>query len=325
MKKALLYLFIPFLALLNSGFAQTNITLNIHHKLGDEDFALSTVTTNNMGSTYDFTRLEYYVAEISLVHDGGQETPVTDLYLLVDASEETSVELGDFPIDQLEAIRFHVGVDEASNHNDPTLYHSSHPLAPQWPSMHWGWAFGYRFAALEGNSGSNLAQIWQIHALENENYFQTEVALNLAAADNAIAIDLDADYTRALENIDLDSGPIVHGGYGEAKETLRNFQSYVFSPSGLVSSTEQVSSVQDLQIFPNPAPVGSNVQLQIQSETATGTYSVRVSNAQGQQVLFLPQLPANTSQSLPPLPAGIYLLTIEEKGQLISSRKLVVQ
>lgn len=318
-------LLLLFLGSVSFTYAQTNVQLNIHHKLGGEDFVMNTTATNNLGHSFDFTRLEYYIAELSLIHDGGQETPVTDLYILADAAEETHVELGDFELTNLEAIRFHVGVDEANNHGDPTLWHSSHPLSPQWPSMHWGWTSGYRFVAFEGNSGANMSEIWQIHALEDENYFQTEIEVELTASNDELVIHLDADYIRALENIELDSGPIVHGGYGEAKETLRNFQDYVFTPSGVVSSTSELSLAHQLRVFPNPATAGTVPQFMLETAKIGDTYDAQVTNVQGQMVRHFSGLSAQEVVPLPNLEAGVYFIQFYQAGNLLASQKLVVQ
>lgn len=303
--------------------AQTNVTLNIHHKLGNEAFAMETTATNNVGSTFNFTRLEYYIAEISLIHDGGQETLMDDIYMLVDATEETSEFLGSLAITNIEAIRLHVGVNEAVNHLDPTLYHSSHPLAPQNPSMHWGWASGYRFGAFEGRSGSALNQAWELHPLDDDNYFQTEVPLDLAIVDNELIIDLDADYIRAVENIDLDSGPLVHGGYGEAVVSLRNFQDYVFSPSSLVNSNEEALAINAFKVYPNPGTTkAANIFIATDTEEV---YQLQVTNTQGQLVRQLTQVRSNTEIDLGLETAGLYFLSLHQNGKQVMTEKLVIQ
>ncbi len=322
MKTRLLSLFV----LLCAGLmlpAQTNVTLNIHHKLGGDAFAMETSVTNNIGSTFDYTRLEYYIAEISLIHNGGQETMIEDRYMLVDATEETSEFLGNLAVTDIEAIRFHIGVNEGKNHTDPTTYHSSHPLSPQFPSMHWGWASGYRFGAFEGNSGVSMNQIWQIHALEDENYFMTEVALDLAIVDNELTIDLDADYIRALENINLNSGPITHGGYGDAKKSLRNFQDYVFTPSSLVNSNEEALAINAFKVYPNPGTTkAANVFIATDTDEV---YQLLVTNAQGQLVRQLTQVRSNTEIDLGLETAGLYFLSLQQNGKMVMTEKLVIQ
>jgi len=236
MKKQLLGLVVLLLFLSITGFAQNSVQLNIHHKLGVTDFALETSAQNNLEHDLQFSRLQYYISEITLVHDGGMETPINFVWILVNAAESTQVDLGDYNIDSLEMIKFHVGVDKNHNHLDPATYQASHPLAPQFPSMHWGWASGYRFIALEGTAGPNLDQTFELHGLDDDNYFETSIPLNVIASNNEIVVNLDADYTRALEDIAVNAGVIVHGDDAEAKQSLENFRDYVFSPSSVYTS-----------------------------------------------------------------------------------------
>jgi hypothetical protein len=303
--------------------AQTNVTLNIHHKLGDEAFAMETSTTNNVGSTFYYSRLEYYIAEISLIHDGGQETMIENTYLLVDAAEETSKFLGNLAITNIEAIRFHIGVDEAKNHLDPTIHHSSHPLAPQNPSMHWGWVAGYRFGAFEGRSGSALNQTWELHPLDDDNYFQTEVLLDFAIVGDELTIDLDANYVRAVEDIDLDSGPLIHGGYGLAVVSLHNFRDYVFTASSLVNSNEEAVAINAFKVYPNPGSIkAANIFVATDTDEV---YQLRVTNAQGQLVRQLAQVRSNTEVDLGLETAGLYFLSLQQNGKVVMTEKLVIQ
>ena len=73
--------------------------------------------------------------------------------------------LGSHDITTLESVRFGVGRSE-HNHLDPSAYPGDHPLAPQLPSMHWGWASRYfhRFG-MEGWAGEGFLKL-QIHAWE---------------------------------------------------------------------------------------------------------------------------------------------------------------
>ncbi|WP_020537433.1 MbnP family protein [Lewinella cohaerens] len=320
MKTHLLFVFL--LASLMTQ-AQINVTLNIHHKLGDEAFAMETSATNNIGSTFYYSRLDYYIAEISLIHDDGQETMIEDLYMLVDATEETSEFLGNLDITNIEAIRFHIGVDEAKNHLDPTIYHSSHPLAPQNPSMHWGWVSGYRFGAFEGRSGSALNQTWELHPLDDDNYFQTEVPLDLAITGDELTIDLDANYVRAVEDIDLDSGPLIHGGYGLAVVSLHNFRDYVFTPSALINSNEEALAINAFKVYPNPGTTkAANIFIATDTDEV---YQLQVTNAQGQLVRQMAQVHSNNEIDLGLKTAGLYFLSLQQNGKVVMTERLVIQ
>ena len=162
------------LTLLNYGFlqilAQNEVVFNIHQKMGEQSFQFNVPVKNNLGNDFEFTRLQYYISEISIIHDGGQKTDVEDFWLLVSADQDVSASLGVFNIEEVEAIHFYIGVDPGHNHANPADYPTGHPLAPQNPSMHWGWASGYRFIALEGKGSENLNQVVQLHGLWDDNY-----------------------------------------------------------------------------------------------------------------------------------------------------------
>ena len=82
MKKSLL-IAISFLMFSMSSYAQNNVQFKINHKLGDADFAMETGAKNNIDHDFEVTRLEYYISEISITHDGGTETTIEDLWMLM--------------------------------------------------------------------------------------------------------------------------------------------------------------------------------------------------------------------------------------------------
>ena len=319
MKKLLLIASV-FLMFNMSGFAQNNIQFNINHKLGDADFAMETAAKNNLDNDFEVTRLEYYISEISITHDGGTETTIEDLWILVDVNQDTQIDLGDHDITTVEKVSFSTGVDPDYNHLDPASYQPSHPLAPQSPSMHWGWAAGYRFVAFEGNGGSAFNQLFELHGLEDDNYFQTEIALDVTADNNEILISLDADYTRALEDINVNSGVIVHGGYGAAKQCLENFRDFVFSSASETTATIDFSEVSKFEIFPNPTKGNATLAL----EASEGlTYQVSVTDILGKQVLFFNEISSNSTVDLQLSESGFYFVNLIKEGQAVITKKLI--
>lgn len=320
MKKSLLF-FTAFLILSLSSFAQNDIQFNIHHKLGDGPFVMNSTTTNNLNNTYQFNRLDYYISEISIVHDGGIETKMEDLWVFVSTRQTTEVELGNHNINEVEGVNLHIGVDADHNHLDPSTYDVGHPLAPKNPSMHWGWAGGYRFIAVEGHGGSDLSQLFQLHTLGDDNYFKTEVSLTAIAENGAIEINLDADYTRMLENIDVDSGVIIHGEDQEARLAVENFRDYVFSPSSLVNATVDFSEVNSLQLFPNPSDDGAATFMVEATENLT--YEVTISDVLGRTIQRFNTVPSNTAIDLNLNQSGLYFVNLIKNGQTIMTKKLV--
>ena len=88
MKKNIL--FIALLAASTLLSAQNNISLQINHKLGANDFEFNTESENDLGETFDVIRIEYYLSSIVVYHDGGSMTAIEDLYILANGSETTT-------------------------------------------------------------------------------------------------------------------------------------------------------------------------------------------------------------------------------------------
>ena len=303
-----------------SSYAQNNVQFKINHKLGDADFAMETGAKNNIDHDFEVTRLEYYISEITITHDGGTETTIEDLWILVDADQDTQVDLGDHDINAVEKVSFSTGVDPDHNHLDPASYQASHPLAPKFPSMHWGWAAGYRFVAFEGNGGSAFNQLFQLHGLEDDNYFQTEIELDIVADNNEVLLNLDADYTRALEDINVNSGVIVHGGYGEAKQCLENFRDFVFSPVSETTSTIDFSEVSKFEVFPNPANGTAILALETNQDLI---YQVAVTDILGKQIMFFDEVNSNSTINLDLDDAGFYFVNLIKEGHPVITKKLI--
>ena len=60
------------------GFAQTELVFNIQHKLNAYDFEINEPGMTNDSVVFTVSRLQYYVSEISVEHDGGQITAFPD-------------------------------------------------------------------------------------------------------------------------------------------------------------------------------------------------------------------------------------------------------
>jgi len=318
--KKLILISITFLMFNMSSSAQNNIQLRINHKLGDANFEMGTAAKNNLGNDLKFNRLQYYISEITIIHDGGTETVFDEVWVLAEASKATQVDLGNSDINSVEMVKLHVGVDPDYNHLDPASYPALHPLAPKNPSMHWGWASGYRFAALEGDGGSNFDQPFQLHGLGDTNYFTTEIPLTMEATNNEVIINIDADYTRALEDIDVSSGVIVHGDYGKAKQSLENFRDYVFTASGETTSTIDFSEVEKFAVFPNPASGNATLALEANQDL---TYQVSVTNILGKQVMFFDAVNSNSTIDIALTETGFYFINLIKEGQTVLTKKLI--
>ncbi len=311
-----------------SSFGQNNVVLNIHHLLGEEAIGTEVEAKNNIDHDFKVERLQYYISEISIIHDGGSETLIEELWVLVDALARSEndvnlvkVDLGTHNISQVEKIKFHIGVDSVHNHLDPASYDSWHPLAPQFPSMHWGWAAGYRFVAFEGKGSRLFNQVFELHGLDDSNYYTTEVEISTSANDGQIVINLDADYERAMEDINVNAGPIVHGTAFEARECLENFRDHVFTPSEITSSTIDQNLIKDLRIFPNPVSDGS-IQIKFDHED---NFQMSIKTIDGKELQFWNNVSDGQILDLSKISSGTYLVYLMKEGSFVAVEKLMIK
>lgn len=252
--KNLIQLFVVIFISTQFSNAQTDVNLEINHTLNSSTSVMNTIEVNNLNQEFKITRLQYYVTGISVIHDGAQVLPISlDTVALINVSNEqtTTIPLGNLNVSSIEGVKFNIGVYAPVNNENPAQWPAGHPLAPQNPSMHWGWASGYRFVAFEGTAGNNFSQLWQFHGLGNGNYFEIDPVMvpseNIAGVET---IKVEANYVNALKDLSISQGLISHGETGEAREVLLNFQSDVFGVTPSASINEYFAN--DVIIFPNP-------------------------------------------------------------------------
>lgn len=309
-----------FLLFTLASTAQITTELRIYHKLGTQEFQFNTTTQSSTNQDYQITRLQYYLTKFTVIHDGGQETIVDQATVALINGEDGTysvVELGALNLTNVEGVKFHIGVHSPVNNEDPSLYPSDHPLAPQSPSMHWGWASGYRFLVYEGKGGANFSQTFQMHGLGNNNYFETTVNAVGQNVGGTMYIVLDADYTLGVETIDVAAGVIAHGVDAEDKTLLENFRDYVFSQSSevLVAGTEEQDQLLDWTAYPNPTSGEVNLNLDPSIEFD----EIIVTNTLGQKVLSTNTV--NTSIILDE--AGVYFIQLISDGNVLGTKRII--
>lgn len=302
---------------LSMVFAQKNVVLKINHKLANGSFNFNQKASNNLNKDFNITRLEYYMSSIKIKHDGGQISNATDVFVLVKGGNQaTEIDLGTYNINSIEAITFSIGVNAPINNQDPTLWPANHPLSPKSPSMHWGWTAGYRFVALEGKAGSNLTTTYEIHALGNVNYFENTISLNAIEENNKLVMNIYADYTKAINDINVSQGVISHGEIGESITLLNNFKNYVFSSSSSTGIFNQIELI-PVNVWPNPSLGKVNIEF---------PQSAKISKVEVRDILG--QLKYSSSSDLNSIEIsdkGVYFISIYDAENLKAVEKVIVQ
>lgn len=308
------------------SFAQQNVKLNIQHKLKTQNFAFNLASTNNLTNDFNLSRLQYYMSGFAIVHDGGQVTTITGTYALVDASQTTQINLGSLSgITNVEGITFAVGVNSPQNNQDPSQWPASHALSPKSPSMHWGWASGYFFVALNGMGSPSLNQTVELHAMGNNNYFSQTITTGATLVNNEHIITINADYSKALSNINVSSGLVLHSTSGANSTMLTNFRDSVFSamPTQTVSTgiKNNGSALSDFVVYPNPS---SGIFTLDTKDLSLSEGSVNITDVTGKVIL---SVPINNSgpTDIKVNAKGIYFMSLRDGSTEIATKKIVAQ
>lgn len=306
-----------------SANAQKDVTLTIKHMLGTSPFAFNQAATNSLNNNLEFTRVDYYISKITIIHDGGMQTAVGSTHLFVQGTNNHVANLGNYNVTNVEGIKFHIGVSPEVNTSDPSQFTGNHPLAPKSPAMHWGWTSGYRFAAIEGNGGTALNNTFQFHGLFDANYFEQTVMVAGVNSGNDVIINLDADYEEALRAIDVSAGVINHGDNTNDLTVLENFRDYVFSAgTGFPLSLSNLEKEIDLKIYPNPSTSAVRISFDHAMGTViTGAEVYDISGRMLQSLSLVNQQEAELNFEA----KGVYLVKLSSYGRPLATKRVVIQ
>jgi len=130
---------------------ETKITLDFRLKWeGKEAFIQIGEYTNKSNEVVQLVNLSHMISDLALQKEDG--TWLT----LGDGFQHFNIWGGrtkfDYPIPagKYKGMRLKMGLDYDINHGDPAAWPITHPLSTNVTSMHWGWAGGYIFQAMDG-------------------------------------------------------------------------------------------------------------------------------------------------------------------------------
>jgi hypothetical protein len=307
-----------------SAFAQKDVYFTITNKLGNETFAFNKAATNNMGYKLNITRVDYYVSNFTIIHDSGKQISVSkDSLIFVQGNSNVIFNLGNYNVTNVEGIQFYIGVNSQSNHQDPSNWPVSHPLGPKSPSMNWGWSPGYRFVALHGNGGDNLDKAFEMHGLWDNNYFAQTVTTSGLEKNNAIYINVNADYTQALRDIDVTANILDHGANASDLKVLQNFRDHVFTEGSGIPTVSIRSQKVDFPVSIYPVPSSGKVNLSFDAEKLN-LNTLSIFDCTGKMISTYSLLNSNNLEfSIEN--KGLYILQFTSVDGLISNKKILIQ
>ena len=309
-------------------FAQKAVYLHLNPKVNGIDFQLNTNYTALDGKAFKLDHFDYYLSEIILTHDVGQQVNLSQDIFLVEPENHTFF-LGNFELNLIEQLNFTVGVPKKWNlqsgaeSQDISLYPETHPLSFQSPSMYWGWQAGYMHMIIGGYSDSqsdgNPDAYFELHNLGGSN--QQLVELNVTqttTSANQIDIYVDCNIEQWIKNIPLATVGVIHDEVGLNNTILENVQlEPVFTLAASASLTENE--------VPNFTVWISNHELFVNLNEVKNVGKCSIVDQSGRLVQTQSILNSAGTLSFKNLSAGFYLVQLEDtKGNLIAAKKRLI-
>jgi len=307
-----------------SAYSQSDVYLKINHLLGASPFAFNTTVSNNLFHNFEINRMEYYISSISISHDGGTVTNISNTWILANASTPIYQLLGNYNITSIESVSFSIGVETPTNHNDPSLLAASSPLSPKSPSMHWGWSPGYRFVAMEGMAGFTTPnQVFELHGLGDVNYYNQTIITTGTSDANGLVVELNADYEQAIKSINVAPGIISHGEINEAKNMLKNFRDNVFTATEATVTVDEIAKGDNhFSMYPNPMRKGESLTVKYDGNLTDPT--IEVMDLSG-RVIAIQKLDNSNQFVFNGLDKGVYFGNLKSfNSQVTNTEKLIV-
>lgn len=176
---------------------------------GDEPLVVGKAFDIQDGRAITINYYGIYLSELSFGENGSFTRWTRDVMLLKDENRNhTGLYLRKGALDGLQ---FTIGVDSAVYTSDPTdtsMVPMDSPLAPQNPTMWWGWAGGYRYISLSGTvdtsalkDGSGIANFEYHVGLTPNLRTLTFQDLDLQPEGNKLGITLRLDVRKIFENV----------------------------------------------------------------------------------------------------------------------------
>ena len=201
--RRLIFIIAQLLAAATSFASETrNLTVVIHHRFNGERLCLDAPILSPAGEQIAISRLAYLLSEPSLKSRAdGQWLTSRNWFAFVTAEKNESVQvLDNLPPEKFNALRFYIGPDAATDRADPGKYPARHALNPVMNGLHWGWAGGFVYLALEGHlAPGNEGFSYHIAGPDNRMEITLPVELDLAH-DETIEVDFHVDRLFAGQN-----------------------------------------------------------------------------------------------------------------------------
>ena len=167
---------------------------------------------------FSVSRLDFLVSGLALQRADGSWLEGSEWFGFLSLEKgRNRVEATGLPAENFRAIRFRVGLDEATNKSDPAIYPQDHALHPEVNGLYWGWMNAYVSLALEGHwkPESGGTRGFAYHVATEANAMQVELPVEFRGGGPVtLSISLDVGYI--LRGVDFaKDGESTHSREGD--------------------------------------------------------------------------------------------------------------
>ncbi|MDX2361330.1 MAG: hypothetical protein QNK23_11020 [Crocinitomicaceae bacterium] len=286
------------------------------------DYTLNSVVQDLSGNYMQIQDFNYYLSNIHIIHDGGQDLDLSDTIILVKAAEHEFL-MGYFDITNIESISFGVGVPQAINHLDISQYPTGHFLSFQSPSMHWGWTSGYKLLLCDGQGDSNgdgtPETIFQLHNIGDANYQNYSMSVIGTNYTSHIDLIINCNMDEWIYGVNPATLGVMHGETGINASTMDNVNNRpVFTQSASAGMNEMTEHGK--MYF-----ISHETSIDVVWEDLTGIAQFKLVDMSGRVIDAGTSSDVNSTHTITNLNSGQYLFTVyDEDDRVINSIKVVL-
>lgn len=304
-----------------SSFAQDNLYISFKPKCGGNDFSTGTVVQDLNGVSMKVDDFNYYISNIHVIYDGGQDLDLSDTVLLVKSDAHTFL-LDQVDVPNVEQVNFSVGVPQDLNHADISLYPENHFLSWQSPSMHWGWTSGYKLLLVDGmgdQSGDGTPEtIFQIHNLGDLNFKNVQLPTSATYGNGQTDITVFCHLDEWLFGANPATVGVQHGEIGINAATMDNVDDRAVFTSPANASISEIGDVGALY-FKNDVN-----SMTVSWKDMTSIASYRMIDVTGKTILNGNTSSINESVLVENISKGTFIFTTyDNNGNVLNTIKMI--
>jgi hypothetical protein len=288
-----------------------NLSFKFNHTVNGLPLELDkTVFSIHNGKKVKITRADFYLSGITLFNNNQDSFKIEKSYVLSSAYEPDKIHaVGEYPHNfSFNKLKMEVGLDEETNHADPSPYPASHPLGPKNPDMHWGWAGGYRFIALEGFVDSNGDDIpentFQFHGLGDELLFSSILTLPENHHPDSEVLVISLDYNKLFNSIAM-TGNLIHHNSGKLNSVI-----LLNAAQGGFMTPASTSSIENTSFDAVAAFSQNNREIQLDFDHDENQKVISIFDTSGKEIKSLTTNASFYSTTLDTELSGNYIITV---------------